>query len=163
MLALVMTLALTTTQVDEVAPAAPEQSWRDTWDLGAGLTVGLTSGLKLRVGKDLGDLYLGADVDAGTVLLIWTATGHAVVGWSFRPGSFVLRPYVRCGVGTAVVLPPGSSSGAGVLPIIPIDAGLEWKITSWFGLGIEGGAAIAVADTWWSAYPQGKLTAMFYL
>jgi hypothetical protein len=150
----------------------------DRFDLGFGLNLGSTPGLKIRALEELeSGLDFGLDVDGGSLLLFrLDATASGLLGFTFHArGSNLVRPYVALGAGwsgTWAFL--GGYHGGVLRPGI----GLEWKPTSWFGLGLEGAlmlcaerqsarsgsgddvqAAYAVGSI---AYSQVRLTAILY-
>ncbi|MCC7440004.1 MAG: hypothetical protein IT285_00125 [Bdellovibrionales bacterium] len=144
---------------------AEAKSLKDRMDLGLGLNLGLTTGLKARVLAILDNGFMvGVDLDIGTILFISDATASVVAGWQFMAGNHALRPYVTVGVGGSTVfailaVASGTIYKAGV--------GFEWKPARWFGLGIEGGVAmIDYNDAQTSAenivFPWGRLNVMFY-
>jgi hypothetical protein len=134
--------------VATLAIAAPEAPAADPIDIGVGLDLGITSGLKLRaLGTFDSGLVLGLDADVGTLLFYSDATVSGVVGWRLPSELTLLRPYARVGAGFGVVLmllggddPTRDVAHAGL--------GLEWKAGRAFGLGVEGG---------WEGLYQGPL------
>lgn len=162
--------------IDVVSVAKPKREAYSDIDFGAGIDVGLTTGGKgrLMVSINRGPV-VGVDLDLGTIIFISEATASLVAGWSFEPGDDVIRPYVTVGAGQGVVF---ALLAAGRGPVVKAGAGVEWKPTQWFGVGIEAGYAVLTpeqtsgigSDGQWEdgehdpiAYPFGRLTFMFYL
>lgn len=121
---------------DEVAPSEAGEC-DGLIDVGFGIKIGFTFGLKVRGLATLGPgLVLGVDLDAGTSIFLSEATASVILGWSFDVGSHVIRPYaaVGGGVGYYLIIPNIFYEGPVVRVVLP---GVEWKPRRRFGSGLE--------------------------
>jgi hypothetical protein len=135
---------------NEVRRAPP-----DVFDVGVGLDMGMLPGLKIRVAGTSGRLFLGADLDVGSLLIINDLTVSGIMGGSYEVGARqVIRPYGTLGTGYAV----GIFGVAG--PVLHGGLGVEWKPGRAFGLGVEGGATSIMGEG--GGYPYARLTTTVY-
>jgi hypothetical protein len=127
-------------------------------DVGAGVALGVTSGLKLRLLAVLDSgLSLGLDLDAGTIGLVSDATANAFIGYDVQPARQTVRLYLTVGGG------PAKMYSDGIGAAMRATAGAEWRATRWIGLGAEAGVITysPAEGRMWA--PESRLTVISYL
>ena len=154
------------TSLDVYVPDQRPVYERDPLDFGIGLNLGITAGLKARiVGTLRPGVVVGVDLDIGTIIFLSEATASAIVGYSFEPGSHVIRPYVTIGGGNGVAFAIFAAENT---KLAKAGVGVEWKPARWFGLGLEGGITAWFHDQGdkkgelLGMFPFARLNIMFY-
>lgn len=152
---------------------ARDRSAGEIIDLGIGLNVGLTSGGKARLIATIDSGFVvGVDVEVGTIIFLSEKTASAILGYSWQKGRNLVRPYITLGGGTGSIFAILAIAQG---PIFHGGAGIEWKRTKWFGIGLEGGLNVlsnfdtnGIGGTDHNSedtvtYPYARLNFMFYL